>query len=88
MTTFSETYQYNASVSGRLHLMFLILSITETVIGVNAGSPSGQGFSTFLLQFYLYHSIQSQLSSCTISKKANGPILIKLSDGQAEGQTD
>ena len=50
VTTFSETYQYIASISGRLHLMFLMLSIAETIIGVNEASPSGQGFSSFLLQ--------------------------------------
>ena len=50
VTTFSETYQYIASISERLHLMFLMLSIAETIIGVNEASPSGQGFSSFLLQ--------------------------------------
>ena len=29
-----------------------------------------------------------QLSSCSISEKANDPILKKLSDGQTEGRAD
>ena len=68
VTTFSETYQYIASVSGRLHLMFLILSITEAVIGVNEGSPSGQGFSTFLLDLSLPFNSESTIIMYYIKK--------------------
>ena len=50
VVTFFETYRYIVSISRRLHLMFLMLSIAETIIDVNKASSSGKGFSLFLLR--------------------------------------
>ena len=50
LAIFFETYRYITSISGRLHLKFLKLSIAETITGVNEASSSGKGLSLFLFQ--------------------------------------
>ena len=41
--------------------MFLMLSLAETIIGVNEASSSGKGFSLFLL--WIYHYVPDQKRS-------------------------
>ena len=49
VATVLETYRYIFLISQCLHLMFLMLSIAETITGVNEAIPSGKVFSLVLL---------------------------------------
>ena len=54
------------------------------------GPNSGRQFFLFLFfsKIWLRQSLNCKLSSCTISEKANDPILKKLSVGRIDGRTD
>ena len=74
VATVLETYPYISLISRCLHLMFLILSIAETIIGVNEASRSGKVFSLFLL------SVLSLLSWSEEIISPSSAMLLSLSD--------
>ena len=55
------------------------------LLGPNSGCKHFFFFKNLASSVTRYHG---QLSSCTISKKTNDPILRKLSDGQTDRWTD
>ena len=63
VTTVFETYRYIASISGRLHFMFLMLSIAEAIIGGNEASLFSKGFSLFLLRVLSFSSRSNKMIS-------------------------
>ena len=59
------------------------------VLGPILGPNSGRQFYFFFFsKIWLRQSLNGKLSSCTISEKANDPILKKLSVGRIDGRTD